>query len=865
MPRPKKIGGPEPKRRSRNGCWPCKGRKVKCDETHPRCNNCVKLGETCDYSIKLNWEGRTKRRPEPVAVSPREDSTPNGNHKWTRGNSGFVTFDSRCPVSPTTEASSNSSNNGLVNVLGDRKEKGTVLYQGGESATEMSGLDGLLCGDMPMSSSDLLEMDPTRPEGSEKNDLQRRSKLDFINSGSRESSHFVTQVNQYPSPVDSNIDDSGLPLSRTFSSQGRPPLGRSTSPRDSLQHGIGNLYPFESSETTFGETQLKRARLPGRSDKAEIDFNMPPPRNLSSSSYSYWNGAGLDARHLYAFNTPVTPAGSSTASDEHTRSPPLPSMSGGPTPDRRFSVESLLSSPSELPYGRRYSTHVESTKTFGFDVGDRDLDIPVNDDQNAVTANVMPSTIHDANLDMVLYTPVNSLYPPFSTIATKDYDKTFEKSIYYARPVAIKIPTSLGPLPDLLMDNPMNLLYFHHFLNHTARILSPHDCLENPYKALLPQSRRLSFVFSPFKRLQEKPVDCILVALNDVNLLKLLLSYAASHRARLLGHADPANRIALWVKDVFPSLRQSLSGKGSVSSANLATAIMLTSLEVISPDAFGVSIPWQRHLSMARDMFMARGGAQTVTTRDKEAYFMARWLAYLDVMGALGGGKNDEPLYSGSYWLEANYDEDLNSPWEIDCLLGFTSRSISSLARISKLARRCSTERIAPNGELRPNWQPSSEIVFTAEHLTRELERARTHEYRQCSRRLYDDENESKQKRLEMVASNNAYHWAGLVHIRRRILGLPSSDCVVQKAVENIVSELCKVRKGGTAEACMLFPMFTAGCDAPEGEQRRIVAERLDGLSMVGMNHVKKARTLLSLVWRTGESWDTLVAGEFFG
>jgi hypothetical protein len=58
MPRAKKEATDttepaEPKRRSRNGCWPCKARKVKCDETRPTCDNCRKHGHTCDFSVRL--------------------------------------------------------------------------------------------------------------------------------------------------------------------------------------------------------------------------------------------------------------------------------------------------------------------------------------------------------------------------------------------------------------------------------------------------------------------------------------------------------------------------------------------------------------------------------------------------------------------------------------------------------------------------------------------------------------------------------------------------------------------------------------------------------------------------------------------
>ncbi|KAL4768756.1 hypothetical protein BDW60DRAFT_210628 [Aspergillus nidulans var. acristatus] len=35
--------------RSRNGCWTCREKKVKCDEHRPQCNRCQRLGRHCDY------------------------------------------------------------------------------------------------------------------------------------------------------------------------------------------------------------------------------------------------------------------------------------------------------------------------------------------------------------------------------------------------------------------------------------------------------------------------------------------------------------------------------------------------------------------------------------------------------------------------------------------------------------------------------------------------------------------------------------------------------------------------------------------------------------------------------------------------
>ncbi|KAE8350171.1 hypothetical protein BDV28DRAFT_45929 [Aspergillus coremiiformis] len=47
--------------RSRTGCWTCRSRKVKCDERHPRCNQCTRLGHDCDYRPRLSFRDDTHR------------------------------------------------------------------------------------------------------------------------------------------------------------------------------------------------------------------------------------------------------------------------------------------------------------------------------------------------------------------------------------------------------------------------------------------------------------------------------------------------------------------------------------------------------------------------------------------------------------------------------------------------------------------------------------------------------------------------------------------------------------------------------------------------------------------------------------
>jgi hypothetical protein len=133
----------------------------------------------------------------------------------------------------------------------------------------------------------------------------------------------------------------------------------------------------------------------------------------------------------------------------------------------------LIDTPPEVKQGnQRYPIREPLSTFYGYDKGYPDQDIPDNDDMSAIVGSpaISQSTFDGAPAEQT------------ETIA-------FEPGGYYAKPVPIRIPNPLTPLPGQLMANSMNLLYFHHFLNHTARILVPHDCPCNPYRTVLPNSK----------------------------------------------------------------------------------------------------------------------------------------------------------------------------------------------------------------------------------------------------------------------------------------------------------------------------------------------------------------------------------------
>ena len=751
------------------------------------CQNCAKSGEQCDYSIRLNWGGRSRKDPDGGGAS-----------RFTVVATG-----------PAAAAHARSSR-GREHVF---------------SAQHLSAAPA----PRPHSSrpADLPTPDATSgdaPAAEPHNRVAQR--------------HVQHALGRFPPPYPPPFGPSAPAVPTSHPS---PPA---TNPGDdfhwSAQHGAKRA---KLSPPTRGYQQ------PSRLSPAFILPPFPPPSETSPAGPVY-------TPHSIGsiMNGPVTP-GSSIASGSPYPSQTL-ALAAQDAPDlRRLSVRSLLSDPSENSDQPRLARFDSSGyRTSGYDHGMPDLDIPRNDDHQAL----LPRS-PDMRRASAAVSEVSS-----SSGELNAREIAFEPGGYYAEPVPVKIPRMLEPLPEELRKNPMNLLYFHHFINHTGRIMVPHDCPENPFRSVFP-----------------------LMAVRNPHLLHLMLTYSASHRARLLGHPEPSNRIADWMSDVLPALRQSLMEPTSPgvsdprdpsSLAPLATAIMLASLNIVSPNTFAVSIPWQQHLQIARQIIIAKGGLHHLAqkadgARDKAIFFLSRWFAYLDVLGSLSGSKQDQPL-SGAYledggglWLVNRSDTEI---YQIDCFFGFSGRCISLLAQVAELAGQCDKQRIDPITEqVKAGWRPSEEVGKRAEKLEKRLKASAKTVYRGC---MHVDpmsgqqgEPADEKDMEEIFATNEAYHWAGLIHLSRRVFGLPPAAPAVQENVRKVISALAKVRSGSSAEGCLLFPMFSAGCEAQTMEERRVVMERMKAIEGWGLTHVTRARGIMQTVWDTGKPWETIVDGEFLG
>lgn len=463
MPRPRNADAPSPKkRRSRTGCWPCKARKVKCGEEKPHCANCVKQGETCDYSIRLQWGGRSKK--DQYAFAAAANSPITFESVW---------HPSGPPAPFRTPATSSSA---------------PATYTPSPSAATSLPSWTPSDANAPASDARLFMIDPqlaiagqnarnVAPESDRTSSPRAQAHLHPTIPSRTSSAGTYASTSQH-SHLPSHTDPSFLTYSPKQIYSDTRSLPYPVHPPDfnwSDHHRAKRvkLSPLSSSRSTLPSV-FTRPELADSvaSNASQFDQGSPGP----GLSTPYSNNSNL--------NTPGTP-GSSIVSEDFATSIVASQHDNTLVRRshnlRRLSVNSLLSGPpgdtdGHLPkasIGLCYpKTDDEGSTVYGYDYGYPDLDMFKNND--SISINPQGPADTRSGVTSAAQSPFAHASDALSPAASEE--AAFQRGGYYARPVPIKISKEFGPLPSYLTRSPMNLLYFHHFLNHTARVLTPHDC-----------------------------------------------------------------------------------------------------------------------------------------------------------------------------------------------------------------------------------------------------------------------------------------------------------------------------------------------------------------------------------------------------
>jgi hypothetical protein len=331
------------------------------------------------------------------------------------------------------------------------------------------------------------------------------------------------------------------------------------------------------------------------------------------------------------------------------------------------------------------------------------------------------------------------------------------------------------------------------------------------------------------------------VAVADPDLLRLLLAFSACHRASLIKQAIPSNRIAGWLDGVFGSIRAKISDVQRTPTEQnclVASTIMLSSLDIISyaSVALGATYSWPMFLGFARAAMLSR--PQAPDRFDPHSYFLCRWFGYLDIIGSLSSPRGKAPFAMDRYWV----DHPNEPPGLIDCLLGCTVTGMKLLGQVAGLVKETESYRLDDNMRVRSVWTAPLVLKSRAEKLLSDLIASVNQRVYTCPHdRVQGTNPDAKRADLaELQITNTLYHWAGIIHLRRRVLGQSPDSADVMYAVQQVSEGLENIRSGSPADACLLLPIFTAGCEARGVELREKFRARLVDIEGFGLKQVSQ-------------------------
>jgi hypothetical protein len=502
----------------------CKARKVKCGEEKPRCSNCERLDEDCDYKIRLSWGGRPLKKK----LQENNGHDPNGDDQsqFIPG-AGQFSLNPHFPA-PQTFVQTNPTNGTArkppVPRAGSGKKTSMSNYQTVFAVGEMQAPPPAPVQQTPIvtpppshgshsnghsrnsSTASSLSIPPSRvdPQLNVQVPLtqaqQTPPERHHAHRNSREErnpyawNHSLTPINT--NPLQSPFDESHVrhDHDRAFFSPYTPGPGpfspaHTTSPITSFHSPPGHHHSsspdIPHAQPHYGSPHEKSyhpppmmLQSPTKKHKTSTSPIVSPP---PPSPFVYDRNPMTQAPELATHNIaqalsymnhtiPAMPMG---MHDAFMPMPPVTTVALGNTSGmRRLSVENLLAEP--LPLDAFNSYHHQPDPYDKYEtkfMADDHIPYDEMDDEE-----IEEITRHE-------YNDVD-----FSMLQVNRARKMFQMNPAYVDLPQMSIPRRLDPLPQMLLQNEQNKMYFHHYLKYTARLLVPHDCSENPFKHILPQS-----------------------------------------------------------------------------------------------------------------------------------------------------------------------------------------------------------------------------------------------------------------------------------------------------------------------------------------------------------------------------------------
>lgn len=405
---------------------------------------------------------------------------------------------------------------------------------------------------------------------------------------------------------------------------------------------------------------------------------------------------------------------------------------------------------------------------------------------------------------------------------------------FLANPIFLSRPTT--PVTSSLLDtHPQYRELWHHYTEVLCSLHTSHDKSTNPIIKIL----------SP-------------VAQSSDSLLAVLLACSLENYRSLRGLGPDeellTTLINVAVRGVQKELANVQDGHSFIMDTTLATVIALCDFEVVARKRATTS-SWRVHLDGAKHIISLRGGPETCNSATELYRFLLKWLAYFDIMSSMTSTEAFvDPLFQGNYWLQSGGHDGMNEDeYKLDPYMGFLQDIVPFFKEIGDLARIRNGKGFLTN--LREASLLHKRCRTIENSLKQSLGTVSGHNWMGAGRLAV------------LTECHDAFVYSTLVHLYRRVEGIPSEMSDVQFAVnrglQHIVRSSQKVPSD--VDSSLLFPLFTFGCETSIPSDKELVLDKLKALGALGLGNVDRAIEVLLAVWERHHSeghaleWDEIL------
>ncbi|KFX95283.1 hypothetical protein O988_05863 [Pseudogymnoascus sp. VKM F-3808] len=411
------------------------------------------------------------------------------------------------------------------------------------------------------------------------------------------------------------------------------------------------------------------------------------------------------------------------------------------------------------------------------------------------------------------------------------------KTGYQVPPVEMTLSKEIDALSWLPLSS-RSLL--HHFVNKASRITACHAYIQTRICRLI-----------------------IPMALQTPSLLYATMALSALHRSTLIDgmptNFDVDALVSSFMASSLQNLRHELQSKEGVSKYALLTTIRtLCVCEIHSGRADAGS--WRVHVEGAIALLgTTRAMSDTSSSEDRESQWLIdSWYESIESLMALTTRRGLSPAQTEQFGTRALLREDQAENRHLDIYTAYSTDLNNSFKEIRAAAWE--RQQLNANG--------GKEIVLSNLDLDEEadwLESSIRSAAGNSTFRPNDLQVLSQHEIQQFEACDETYYHTALIHILRRVRGLPRSDQRVQASVKRIIECCLKITPAdGLSPWVMLTtPLFTAGCEAL-GEDRAMVRQLLQSMyDSLRIRNIQRSLWILEMGWSTNEDNDDWES--FFG